>query len=784
MKRFTAICLIALTALVFGQEDRLIVRVGLPLGLEARSLSGFGLPLARDAHGAWLLETDEQGLADLSVAGFEVALDAGQTWPSRIQGKQLTGIPGYPCYPTNGEVFDRLAQLASSYPDLLHLEDIGDSWEKAEGLGGADLVVAVLTNHQVPGPKPALFVCSGLHARELSPTGMTMGFAEALLAGYGHEGDATWLLDAVEIHLLILANPDGRAYVEQPSPISWRKNTDNDFCTGSNGRGVDLNRNYGFQWGLTASCSSSAQCSNTFRGPSAGSEPEIQAIQAYVQSIFPDQRGPNLGDPAPADAEGVFIDLHSYAGQVLWPYGFDNTVAPNGAALTTLGRKFAWFNGYSPEKASYSFDTCGTSDDFNYGSLGVAAFTFEMGNAFFEPCSNFDDTIWPDNSKALFYAAKVARAPYLWPSGPNVESAQGSSSSLVPGQPLRIVANLSDDRFQVATNPAGVEPVQNVSAAEVFADGAPWEGGPALAMSAQDGAFDSPTETAELALATGSMALGSHVLLVRGTDSSGAVGAPTGVLVKVADGATVLALTGQVVELGSGTPLAATVSCAGETAHCDPQDGRFYLAVSPGTHALQVQLADYNPVTLNISGSAGQSSTLAQIVMVPLCSNLVDLSASTWSRDGGWSLVADEGDALMWDESPDGDYENGSASHLVTAPLRLPRGGEARLTHRYQLDPYGADEAVVEAKVNGGPWQRLARFHGDGGSDLRVTHVNLPAGESVQLRFTLDADEAFGGDGWQLTQLTLWQGGSCVLPLLVSSWPNNGITVLQILNYL
>ena len=34
---------------------------------------------------------------------------------------------------------------------------------------------------------------------------------------------------------------------------------------------------------------------------------------------------------------------------VLWPWGFTSTVAPNGAALTTLGRKFAWFNGYEPQ---------------------------------------------------------------------------------------------------------------------------------------------------------------------------------------------------------------------------------------------------------------------------------------------------------------------------------------------------------------------------------------------------------------------------------------------------
>ena len=44
-----------------------------------------------------------------------------------------------------------------------------------------------------------------------------------------------------------------------------------------------------------------------------------------MASIFPDQRGPNLTDPAPADATGVYLDLHSYGQLVLWPWGFTST---------------------------------------------------------------------------------------------------------------------------------------------------------------------------------------------------------------------------------------------------------------------------------------------------------------------------------------------------------------------------------------------------------------------------------------------------------------------------
>ena len=134
-------------------------------------------------------------------------------------------------------------------------------------------------------------------------------------------------------------------------------------------------------------------------------------MQNYLLSIFPDQRDASLSSPAPATATGVYIDLHSYSQLVLWPWGFTTSVAPNSAALQTLGRKFAYFNSYTPEQAVSLYATDGTTDDFAYGNLGVAAYTFEMGTAFFQACSTFESTIYPTNLNALIYAAKVVRTP-------------------------------------------------------------------------------------------------------------------------------------------------------------------------------------------------------------------------------------------------------------------------------------------------------------------------------------------------------------------------------------
>ncbi|MCK7513506.1 MAG: hypothetical protein MZV70_62120 [Desulfobacterales bacterium] len=48
-----------------------------------------------------------------------------------------------------------------------------------------------------------------------------------------------------------------------------------------------------------------------------------------------------------------------------------------------FGRKLAYFNSYVPQQAYNLYATDGSTDDWVYGWLGIAAYTFEMGTAFF-----------------------------------------------------------------------------------------------------------------------------------------------------------------------------------------------------------------------------------------------------------------------------------------------------------------------------------------------------------------------------------------------------------------
>jgi len=492
---------------------------------EMDRLRAFGFRFERAAE---FIEQRNRRLTQLQL------LQAGRLGAAEGAAEPLA-IPGYACYETVEETFAAGDALIAAQPTLARWVDGGDSWLKTQGAGGYDLRVLVLTNSaRTPAdgtPKPKLFVNSAIHAREYATAPLVLAFARGLVEGHGVDADATWILDHHEVHLMLHANPDGRKRAE--TGLSWRKNVNNNFCANTNTRGVDLNRNFTFQWNSTGGTGSSgSQCSLTYRGPSAGSEPEVQAVQAYIRSLWPDRRGPGVNDAAPADTSGIHLDIHSFSELVLWPWGATSSPAPNGTALQTLGRKFAFFNGYEPTQSIGLYPTDGTSDGPSYGELGVAAFTFEIGTAFFQSCATYESSVKPGNLQALRYAAKVVRTPYLTPAGPDVTALAVAGGAVAAGTPVPVTATVSDARFN---NSNGSEPVQAVAGAEYSVGLAPWEPGAVLRpLAAADGSFDAVTEAVSGGIDTTGLAPGRHLVYVRGRDAAGAVGAVSAGWVTVA----------------------------------------------------------------------------------------------------------------------------------------------------------------------------------------------------------------------------------------------------------
>jgi carboxypeptidase T len=472
---------------------------------------------------------------ELVRAGYRLELDEVQTAlanrPLERSPDQLAGIPSYPCYRTVEETYATMAQIAASHPQLAALVDIGDSWNKVRsgGAAGYDVLALVLSNKSRPGPRFRVLIVAMCHAREYTTAETALRFAEELVAGYGVDPDLTWLMDYGEVHLIPMVNPDGRKWAEQGQ--LWRKNVDNDDgCSTFPNYGTDLNRNCGFKWGLTGS--SSSPCNETYRGPSAVSEPENQAVRDYVRALFPDRRGPGDTDPAPPDTSGLVINLHSYAQLVLYPWAWTTTAAPNAAALRALAGRLAFFNGYPVESLADLYLQSGEFDDWVYGELGVPAYTIEMGTAFFQSCASFESTVYPSNRLALRYACKAARQPYLDPGGPEVLQVNVTAATNATGARLSLNAVAASGRSFFGPNPPPTP--GNLTAARYTVDQPSWVTGTVShALAALDGSFDSTNEIVGATVDTTGWSPGRHILFVEARTGTTNWGVPTAVFASV-----------------------------------------------------------------------------------------------------------------------------------------------------------------------------------------------------------------------------------------------------------
>lgn len=469
----------------------------------------------------------------------ETDLTAALPDPCALQTQAAAGrIPGYACYRTVEQTHSDLAALAEQYPDLAERIDIGNSWYKIRswGLAGSDIHALVLTNSQNTDiEKGELVVMAAQHPRELATTEVATLFAELLLSNYGEDPDLTWLLDYNRIHIIPLANPDGRTWVEEG--YLWRKNTNATNGCDFPSHGVDLNRNGSFLWNHCEGCSSGDVCSAFYRGEAAASEPETRAIETYLQSVFADQRGEGYNDPAPDDTNGVFISLHSFGRLLFYPWEHASYPAPNRDQLRRLGRRMGYFPDYrvcNPKLCMYRFD--GSTTDFAYGTLGVAAYTYELGTSFFQDCPYFESSIADQILDSLVYAAKAARRPYQLPAGPEITSATADPPRVPQGTAVTLTAAADDTRS--AGSGSDIEPSQPISATRFSVNAPSWLANTFESLQPLDGAYDNDIEALTAVLDTTDMAPGDYTIFIEAQDTDGNWGPPTAISIEIIEVAT------------------------------------------------------------------------------------------------------------------------------------------------------------------------------------------------------------------------------------------------------
>ena len=717
--------------------------------------------------GMALLAVDADTWDRIVAAGFEIRLDEERTArlsrPIPADPIPLSGIPGFFCYRTVEETYSDAEELTAANPGLVDWIDIGDSWERVvDPAAGFDLR-ALRIGAGDGSDKPRLVVVGGIHPREYTTAELAMRFAESLVDGYGEDPEATWILDEHEIYVVPMANPDGRVHAEQGS--LWRKNTDDLFCSGTDDRGVDLNRNFGFAWGCCGG-SSGQECASTFRGPFASSEPETLAVQELMRGVFPDQRPPDLETPAGEDAVGVFLDLHSFGEDVLWSWGFTPEQPPDGEALYSLGRKLAFYNDYRPQHGSLS-TVDGATKDFAYGELGVPGFTIELGTDFFQDCASFEFSIAPDNLEMLLYAAKTVRAPYREPAGPETVDLSVPPRVFVVGETIDVAALVDDTRYNQSN---GLEPTQAIVAAEASIDDPPWVGA-TLPLLPADGVFDSPSEAVSLTLDTAGLAAGRHTLFVRGQDANGAWGVPTAEFFHLVEPGRAATIEGRVVDAISGAPVAAQVGLGPFEARTDARTGDFSLRLPPAL-AVGVEVRPLDPFA-HRPGWVGaiELAPAERARLVTRLDPLLTLAIGrpgdpSWVANGEWRDVPDpqRPDARLWSDAAGESYRPSREARLTSEPIDLSVGRDPLLVleHGYDFESsfdFGIVEAAVVGRSESERWIELRRFSGREPVRSRVwIDLERFAGQTVRLRLRSISDATVSGAGWRVAEVRVLAG--------------------------
>ena len=285
---------------------------------------------------------------------------------------------------TLAEIESKLDEMHTLFPDITTAKySIGTSIE-----GREIWALKISDNPNVDEPEPVAYYDALHHAREPLSMAATVNYMFWLLENYNVDPAVTYIINNRELYFVPVVNPDGYEYNRQTNPNGgglWRKNRRGGF-------GVDLNRNYGYQWGFNNSCASSTTTSSTYKGTAPFSEPESAAVRDFVNIIQPT----------------IAFSTHATAGSYLMPYGY-NSSPPDFPTYAEWASDFLSENDYPYGTTSQmlGYTSCGTTRDYLHNE-GIYAWTPEIDGSGFWPAQSEIFDLVAENVYPLFYQAWIS----------------------------------------------------------------------------------------------------------------------------------------------------------------------------------------------------------------------------------------------------------------------------------------------------------------------------------------------------------------------------------------
>jgi hypothetical protein len=368
----------ASAAVAGGFEDwprRDVLELLQPQPAQVQSFIDAGWIVDLEHPSAVRLYVSEEQRAQLDRQGIPYVKVGQQPDPPRLADKANLGE-----YHSYDAMTERLQGYAATFPEIFRLESVGTSIE------GRELWVVRITDFpDIEEDEPEFKYVSTIHGDEPLGTELCLYLIDLLLSNYGKPTAMgiriTQLVDATDIWIMPLMNPDGRS-----AGTRYNKN------------GVDLNRNF------PSYVLEQAGRGNVFNGnplATAGRERETRLVMEWIAG------------------ESFVLSANLHTGAVLVNYPFDEAdvplhtyaATPDDALFINISTRYAMHNAPMYNSSSFPNGITNGSDwytiyggmqDWNYRYVSCNEVTLELSTRK-TPLVASLPTLWEQNRESMLH---------------------------------------------------------------------------------------------------------------------------------------------------------------------------------------------------------------------------------------------------------------------------------------------------------------------------------------------------------------------------------------------
>ncbi len=230
------------------------------------------------------------------------------------------------------QMTNELQNITAMYPGITNLYNLGTSVQ------GRTIWGLKITDYpDLEENEPEVRIAGLHHGNELMSVELPLLLAWHLVENYTLDGYISGLVNATEIWIIPMVNPDGR---EATPPT--RRNANN----------VDLNRDYGYMW------------NGEGNSPAPFSQPETQIIR----------------DHALDNNFVLSLSFHTSGDIVNYVWNYKPHPTPDDPMVANLSTLYGSYNGYWVVRGYNWYQTRGDTNDFSYGCRGDIDWTIEVQN--------------------------------------------------------------------------------------------------------------------------------------------------------------------------------------------------------------------------------------------------------------------------------------------------------------------------------------------------------------------------------------------------------------------